>query len=75
MTERWNWSLECVSQMLAAQAKNDTFLSIHGCFDTLKPCTLTIPPWLNNFAVFFFTTSPEAQILLPMPQNEGPEPS
>lgn len=53
MTERWNWSLECTSQTVAAQARNDTFLSTHGCFDTLQPCTLTTPPWLINFAVFF----------------------
>lgn len=55
MTERWNWSLECTSRTVAPQARNDTFLTTHGCFDTLNPCTS--PPWLINFAIFFHSQS------------------
>lgn len=57
MTERLNWSPECSSQRAAPQARNDTFLSTHDCFHTLKPCALITPPWLINFAVFFHNQS------------------
>lgn len=71
MTEGWNRSLECTSQTLAAQARNDTFLSTHGCFDTLKPCTLAAPPWLMNFAVFFSQPVLQSRYFYPCLKMKG----